>query len=50
VNHAVEPRVCDLTGLGEAQGEGVSWINDRGRLVFTSEGRRAPLNLGDCSP
>jgi len=50
VNHAVEPRVCDLTGLGEAQGEGVSWINDRGRLVFTSEGRRAPLNLGDCPP
>ena len=48
VNHAVTPTVCDLAPLGEAQGEGVSWMNARGRLVFTSEGRRAPLNLGDC--
>ena len=45
VNHAVAPSVCDLVPLGEAQGEGVSWANARGRLVFTSEGRRAPLNL-----
>jgi hypothetical protein len=49
VNHAVTPTVCDLAPLGEAQGEGVSWVSARGRLVFTSEGRRAPLNLGDCS-
>jgi hypothetical protein len=48
VNHAITPTVCDLAPLGEAQGEGVSWVNARGRLVFTSEGRRAPLNLGDC--
>ena len=48
VNHAVTPTVCDLAPLGEAQGEGVSWVNVTGRLVFTSEGRRAPLNLGDC--
>jgi hypothetical protein len=48
VDHSVAARVCDLAVLGEAQGEGVSWVNDRGRLVFTSEGRRAPLNLADC--
>ena len=49
VNHAVAPTVCDVSSLGEAQGEGVTWANAIGRLVFTSEGRRAPLNLGDCS-
>jgi hypothetical protein len=49
VNHAVAPTVCDLVALGEAQGEGVTWANASGRLVFTSEGRRAPLHLGDCA-
>jgi hypothetical protein len=48
VNHAIAPIVCDLAPLGEAQGEGVTWVNNRGRLAFTSEGRKAPLNLGDC--
>ena len=48
VNHAIAPTVCDVTSLGEYQGEGVTWANTRGRLVFTSEGRRAPLKLGDC--
>jgi hypothetical protein len=49
VDHSVAPSVCDVTGLNEAQGEGVTWANARGRLVFTSEGRRAPLNIADCS-
>jgi hypothetical protein len=49
VNHAIAPSVCDLMSLGEPQGEGVTWANARGRLVFTSEGRRVPLNLGDCA-
>jgi hypothetical protein len=48
VNHAIAPTVCDVTSLGEPQGEGVTWANARGRLVFTSEGRRAPLKLADC--
>jgi hypothetical protein len=48
VNHSIAPSVCDLMPLGEPQGEGVTWANARGRLVFTSEGRRAPLHLGDC--
>jgi len=48
VNHTVAPSVCDLMPLGEPQGEGVTWANARGRLVFTSEGRRVPLRLGDC--
>jgi hypothetical protein len=48
VNRAVTPTVCDLTPLGERQGEGVTWANARGRLVFTSEGRNEPLRIGDC--
>jgi hypothetical protein len=48
INHAVRPSVCDIVSLGEPQGEGVTWANANGRLVFTSEGRRAPLHLGDC--
>jgi hypothetical protein len=48
VTHAVTPTVCDLTSLGEQQGEGVTWSDARGRLAFTSEGRRSPLHLADC--
>jgi hypothetical protein len=48
VNAAVAPSVCNIATLGEAQGEGVTWATDAGRLVFTSEGRKAPLHLGNC--
>lgn len=48
VNHGVPASICDIVPLGERQGEGVTWANARGRLVFTSEGRRAPINLGEC--
>ena len=48
VNHDVPPTVCDITALGERQGEGVTWVDALGRLVFTSEGRNAPLELADC--
>jgi hypothetical protein len=48
VNRAVNPSVCDLVPLGEPQGEGVSWANANGRLLFTSEGQSTPLHLADC--
>jgi len=48
VNHEVAPSVCDVTPLGEYQGEGVAWANNEGRLIFTSEGRKSPLHIASC--
>lgn len=48
VNHAIPPSVCDVVMLGEPQGEGVAWLNNDGRLVFSSEGKTAPLHLASC--
>lgn len=49
VNHAIAPSVCDVTSLSEYQGEGVSWANNDGRLIFTSEGKKSPLHIADCA-
>jgi len=48
VDHSVAPAVCNIVSLGEAQGEGISWVDDRGRLVFTSEGGASPLVIATC--
>jgi hypothetical protein len=48
VNRAVAPSVCNIVSLGEPQGEGVTWADARGRLVFTSEGVTEPLRLASC--
>lgn len=48
VDHAVPPSVCNIVPLGEAQGEGITWANNAGRLAFTSEGQGAPLRLATC--
>jgi len=48
VDHRTPPSVCNIVPLGEAQGEGVTWADSRGRLVFTSEGVNAPLHLATC--
>jgi hypothetical protein len=48
VDHRVAPAVCNIVPLNEAQGEGVTWVDDAGRLAFTSEGKRSPLHLGTC--
>ena len=37
----------DLT-VDEIQGEGVTWADNNGRFVFTTEGRQAPIALADC--
>lgn len=47
-NHAMAPTVCNLVALGEAQGEGVTWVDTRGRLLFTSEGLTEPIRLATC--
>jgi hypothetical protein len=48
VDHRVPPSVCNIASLGEPQGEGVTWADNRGRLVFTSEGHDVPLHLATC--
>jgi hypothetical protein len=48
VDHRVPPRVCNIVPLGEAQGEGVTWTDNRGRFAFTSEGHKAALMLANC--
>jgi len=48
VNHSIAPRICELEPLGEAQGEGVTWMNNAGRMAFTSEGKAQPLRLASC--
>jgi len=40
--------VCNLAPLGEAQGEGLTWLSASGRFAFSSEGRGAPLHLASC--
>jgi hypothetical protein len=48
VDHSVKPAVCNIVPLGEPQGEGITWANAKGRLLFTSEGRNAPVKIGTC--
>ena len=48
VNHEIAPAVCNLLTVDEVQGEGLTWADNRGRFVFTTEGRRAPIALADC--
>jgi hypothetical protein len=48
VDHRVKPAVCNIVPLGEQQGEGVTWTNNAGRLVFTSEGANVPLHIATC--
>ena len=48
VQAAISPAICNLASLGEAQGEGLTWIASTGRFAFSSEGREAPLHLANC--
>ena len=48
VDHSIAPAICNIVSLGEAQGEGISWADDRGRFVFTSEGGASPLMIATC--
>lgn len=48
IDHDTPPSVCDLVPLGEGQGEGLTWSDAAGRLVFTSEGATPQLRLGTC--
>jgi hypothetical protein len=47
VDHAAKYVACDVTPLGEAQGEGITWTGS-GRLAFASEGKKQPLRLATC--
>jgi hypothetical protein len=48
VDHSASPAICNIVSLGEAQGEGISWVDDSGRFVFTSEGGASPLVIANC--
>ena len=48
VDHSIAPAICNIVSLGEAQGEGISWVDDRGRFIFTSEGGASPLMIASC--
>jgi len=48
INPSMSPAICNLVPLGEAQGEGVTWLAASGRFAFSSEGRGAPLHLANC--
>ncbi|MEP6492506.1 MAG: hypothetical protein ABJF01_07505 [bacterium] len=48
VVHSAAPAVCNVTSLAEPQGEGLTWADARGRLIFTSEGVHVPLQLANC--
>jgi hypothetical protein len=45
----VAPAVCNIASLEEAQGEGITWLADTHRLLFTSEGRGSPFRLANCA-
>lgn len=47
VDHAIAPSACNLIGLDEQQGEGITWVDDA-RLLFTSEGGTAPAHIARC--
>jgi hypothetical protein len=42
------PAVCDVAGLDERQGEGITWLRAGGPLLLTSEGNESPLRLVSC--
>lgn len=48
LNHDMAPAICNLLTVDEVQGEGVTWADNRGRFVFTTEGNRAPIALANC--
>lgn len=40
--------ICNVAGLGERQGEGISWYLGGRQLLLSSEGRSQPLRIIDC--
>jgi hypothetical protein len=48
VNAAIDPTMCNIAGLRERQGEGISWYLDTRRLLVTSEGVSEPMRVIEC--
>ena len=46
--HDVPPARCNVSGLQERQGEGITWVGTSGDLLLTSEGRDSPALLVSC--
>ncbi|MDQ3697775.1 MAG: hypothetical protein M3373_07090 [Gemmatimonadota bacterium] len=45
---SVPPSTCNIAGLRERQGEGITWYGATGKLLLTSEGRREPMWVVAC--
>ena len=45
---AIPPAVCNVVALDVWPGEGVTWLGPSGKLLLTSEGRDAPMQVVDC--
>jgi hypothetical protein len=45
----VPPVTCNIAPLAEMQGEGVTWRDASGTLLFLSEGEHAPLHSARCA-
>jgi hypothetical protein len=48
VRNTVPPALCNLSSVGEEQGEGITWTADSRRLLLTSEGRAAQFRMVSC--
>lgn len=48
VLHSVPPAVCNVEGLHEETGEGITWIGSGPQLLLTREGRGAPALIVTC--
>lgn len=48
IETAVAPTECDVRGLRERGGEGVTWVDASGILLLTSEGKAGQISLAQC--
>lgn len=45
---SIAPTTCNISGLGEPQGEGITWLGASRTLLLTSERRGSPLRVVRC--
>jgi hypothetical protein len=45
---SIPPAICNIAGVEDEPGEGVTWIGATNRLLLTSEGRNASIQIVSC--
>lgn len=48
VQNSVPPAICNLEGVEDKRGEGVTWMGNNTQLLLTNEGRNAPMHRITC--